>query len=115
MVIQKIKWTSSNKKVETVSNISTTTTRSIRVGKVTAKKQGTVTITAKIGNKIYKCKVKVMKACNHNFKKCWYSQCQRCFNKYYANDEECNCIAGSRQSVDYICIKCGYIYETSYL
>jgi len=43
----KVKWKSSNKKVATVS----------KKGKVVAKKQGKATITAKVNNKKYKCKV----------------------------------------------------------
>ena len=46
---KKVKWNSSNKKVVTVS----------KKGKVTAKKAGKATITAKIGKKKYKCKVTV--------------------------------------------------------
>lgn len=45
----KVKWTSSNKKVATVS----------KVGKVTAKKAGKATITAKVGKKKLTCKVTV--------------------------------------------------------
>ena len=45
----KVKWTSSNKKVATVS----------KAGKVTAKKAGTATITAKVGKKKLTCKVTV--------------------------------------------------------
>lgn len=45
----KIKWTTSNKKVATVS----------KKGKVTAKKAGSATITAKNGKKTYKCKLTV--------------------------------------------------------
>ena len=45
----KITWKSSNKKVATVSS----------KGKVTAKKKGTATITAKVSSKTYKCKVTV--------------------------------------------------------
>ena len=48
---KKIKWSSSNKKVATVNS----------KGKVTAKKKGKATITAKVGGKKYKCKVKVEK------------------------------------------------------
>ena len=44
-----VKWSSSNKKIATVSS----------KGKVTAKKKGTVTITAKVGSKKYKCKITV--------------------------------------------------------
>ena len=44
-----VKWSSSNKKVATVNS----------KGKVTAKKKGTVTITAKVGSKKYKCKITV--------------------------------------------------------
>lgn len=47
--IKKVKWTSSNKKVATVSSS----------GKVTAKGKGTATITGKVGKKKYKCKVMV--------------------------------------------------------
>lgn len=45
----KIKWTTSNKKIATVNSS----------GKVTAKSSGTATITAKVGSKQYKCKVKI--------------------------------------------------------
>lgn len=48
---QKIKWSSSDKKVATVNS----------KGKVTAKKKGTATITAKVGNKKLKCKVTINK------------------------------------------------------
>lgn len=44
-----VKWSSSNKKVATVTSM----------GKVTAKKKGTATITAKVGKKSYKCVVTV--------------------------------------------------------
>lgn len=46
---QKVTWSTSNKKVATVST----------KGKVTAKKKGTATITAKVSNKKYTCKVTV--------------------------------------------------------
>ncbi len=46
---KKAKWTSSNKKIATVSS----------KGKVKAKKKGKVTITARIGKKKYKCKVTI--------------------------------------------------------
>lgn len=46
---KKVKWSTSNKKIATVSS----------KGKVAAKKKGKVTITAKVGSKKYKCKVKV--------------------------------------------------------
>ncbi len=46
-----VKWSTSNKKVATVSS----------KGKVTAKKKGTATITAKVNKKSYKCKVTVKK------------------------------------------------------
>lgn len=46
---KKVKWTTSNKSVATVSS----------KGKVTAKKAGTATITAKVSGKSYKCKVTV--------------------------------------------------------
>ncbi len=44
---KKAKWSTSNKKIAIVNS----------KGKVTAKKKGTVTITAKIGSKKYKCKI----------------------------------------------------------
>ncbi|MDO5548623.1 MAG: Ig-like domain-containing protein [Eubacteriales bacterium] len=47
---KKVTWSSSNKKVATVSS----------KGKITAKKYGVTTITAKVGSKKYKCKVKVI-------------------------------------------------------
>lgn len=46
---KKVKWSSSNKKVATVS----------KKGKVTGKKAGKATITAKVGKKKYKCKITV--------------------------------------------------------
>lgn len=49
----KVKWSSSNKKVATVNS----------KGKVTAKKKGTAKITAKIGNKKLTCKITVKKTC----------------------------------------------------
>ena len=45
---KKVKWSTSNKKIATV-----------KAGKVTAKKVGKATITAKVGTKKYKCKVTV--------------------------------------------------------
>lgn len=48
---KKIKWTTSNKKIATVS----------KKGKVKGKKAGKVTITAKVGKKKYKCKITVKK------------------------------------------------------
>ena len=47
----KVKWSSSNKKVATVSS----------KGKVKGKKAGKITITAKVGKKKYKCKITVKK------------------------------------------------------
>lgn len=52
---KKIRWTISNKKIATVKN-----------GKVKAKKIGTVTVTAKTGNKKMKCKIKVVAALNRS-------------------------------------------------
>ena len=49
---KKVKWSSSNKKIATVSS----------KGKVTAKKVGKCTITAKVNGKKYKCKIIVKKA-----------------------------------------------------
>lgn len=51
---KKIKWSTSNKKVATVS----------KKGKVKGKKAGKATITAKVGEKKYKCKVTVKKPKN---------------------------------------------------
>ena len=48
---KKVKWSTSNKKIATVNK-----------GKVTAKRKGTATITAKVGEKKYTCKVTVKKA-----------------------------------------------------
>jgi len=56
---EKVTWTSSNKKVATVSS----------KGKVTGKKTGTATITAKVGKKSYKCKVTVKKPYINEIKK----------------------------------------------
>ena len=47
---KKVKWSSSKKSVATVSS----------KGKITAKKKGTATITAKVGNKKYNCKITVV-------------------------------------------------------
>ena len=44
-----VKWSSSNSKIATVNS----------KGKVTAEKKGSCTITAKVGNKKYKCKVTI--------------------------------------------------------
>ena len=49
---KKVTWSSSKKSVATVSS----------KGKVTAKKKGTATITAKVGSKKYKCKITVKSA-----------------------------------------------------
>lgn len=46
---KKVKWSSSNSKIAKVT----------QTGYVTAKKEGTVTITGKVGNKTYKCKITV--------------------------------------------------------
>ena len=57
---KKVTWSSSNKKVATVN----------KKGKVTAKKKGTATITAKASGKKYKCKVTVKnKAHTHKYTK----------------------------------------------
>jgi len=48
---KKVKWSSSNKKIATVS----------KKGKVKAKKKGTCKITAKVGKKKYTCKITVKK------------------------------------------------------
>jgi expansin (peptidoglycan-binding protein) len=53
---KKVKWSTSNKKVVTVS----------KKGKVKAKKVGKATVTAKIGKKKYKCKIKVLKKSTKN-------------------------------------------------
>lgn len=53
---QKVTWSSSNKKVATVS----------KAGKVSAKKKGTVTITATVLNKKYTCKVTVKSPASSN-------------------------------------------------
>lgn len=46
---KKVKWFTSNKRIATVNS----------KGKVTAKKKGKITITAKVGNKKYKCKITI--------------------------------------------------------
>ena len=56
---KKVTWKSSNKKIATVS----------KKGKVTAKKTGKVTITAKVRGKKYKCKVYVVKKARYNARK----------------------------------------------
>lgn len=53
---KKVTWSSNKKKVATVN----------QKGKVTAKKKGTATITAKVGKKKYKCKVTVKAATTKN-------------------------------------------------
>lgn len=57
----KVKWYTSNKSIASVATEKVVTDRGkiINVGTVTAKKKGTVIITAKMGNKKYKCKVTV--------------------------------------------------------
>lgn len=55
---KKVKWSSSNKKIASVN----------KKGKVTAKKAGKVTITAKVSRKKYKCKVTVKKNPNYQVK-----------------------------------------------
>ena len=71
-----VKWSSSNKSVATVTS----------KGKVTAKKAGTATITAKVGGKKYTCKVTVKKAATetyilntstHKFHHTWCSSCDQ--------------------------------------
>lgn len=52
---KKVKWSTSNKKVATVKSAGK------QKGKVSAKKAGKATITAKVGKKKYKCKVTVVK------------------------------------------------------
>lgn len=52
---KKVKWSTSNKKVVTVKS------NGKYKGKVTAKKEGKATITAKVGSKKYKCKLTVTK------------------------------------------------------
>ena len=52
---KKVKWSSNKKTIATVT----------RKGKVTAQKPGTAVITAKIGKKKYKCKVKVWQKSMH--------------------------------------------------
>ena len=49
---QKVKWSTSNKKIATVNSS----------GKVTAKKKGTCTITGKVNGKKYTCKITVKKS-----------------------------------------------------
>ncbi len=56
---RKVTWKSSNKKIAQVS----------KKGKVTAKKTGKVTITAKVKGKKYKCKVYVVKKSRYNARK----------------------------------------------
>lgn len=56
---QKVKWSTSNQKIASVD----------KNGKVTAKGNGTATITATIGSKKYKCKVNVKKLNNNNLSK----------------------------------------------
>lgn len=74
---KKAKWSTSKKSVATVSS----------KGKVTAKKSGTATITAKISNKKYRCKVKVMSenAIREKLNEAYNWQCGDIWNDGYCN------------------------------
>ncbi len=78
---KKVKWTSSNKKVATVNS----------KGKVTAKKKGTATITAKVGNKKYKCKITVIKTTSSNV------YITKTGKKYHKSN--CSCLRKSKTKI----------------
>lgn len=74
-----VKWSTSNKKIATVSS----------KGKVTGKKAGTCTVTAKVGSKSYKCKVTVKRPVSKDLleiksvataKNCWCGAAYRIKN-----------------------------------
>lgn len=80
---KKVKWTSSNNKVATVSS----------KGKVTAKKKGTATITATVGNKKYTCKITVT---NPTSKTVYIT---RTGSKYHKSS--CRYLSRSKIKIDY--------------
>jgi hypothetical protein len=93
----KVKWTSSNKKVATVSS----------KGAVKGKKIGTATITAKVNGKKVKCKVKVVTA---NYARCislleskkWFANTDVYKNAYFKFDGiYCYCIFKGSGKVNY--------------
>lgn len=74
-----VKWSTSNKKIATVSS----------KGKVTGKKAGTCTVTAKVGSKSFKCKITVKRPVSKNLlviksvataKNCWCGAAYRIKN-----------------------------------
>ena len=86
---KKVKWTSSNKKVATVNS----------KGKVTAKKKGTATITAKVSGKKYKCKitVKSKKSTYKSQTKSSTVYITRTGSKYHSSG--CSCLRRSKISI----------------
>ena len=75
---KKAKWSSNNKKIATINSN----------GKITAKKKGNVTITAKVGGKKYKCKIKVEKP-----------ELNKTTTKIALNQKETLMVAGTTQKI----------------
>jgi hypothetical protein len=119
---QKVTWSSSNKRVASVSNS----------GKVTANKKGTSTISAKVNGKTLKCKVSVV---NHTYKTMAKSTSSSCTAKT-TTTKTCSCgytstttTSGTNHTYQTVtteatctqdgseetkCTKCGYVQSKKY-